>query len=41
MFATTDFTASFNIAGAFVLPAGERAPLPPSLSLSLPTGCRA
>jgi hypothetical protein len=41
MFATTDFTPFFTIAGAFLPPAGERAPLLTILSLSLPTGCRA
>jgi uncharacterized protein (DUF302 family) len=42
MFATTDITPSFTIAGAFVPSAGERAlPSTLSLSLSLPIGCRA
>jgi hypothetical protein len=40
MFATTDFTPCFTIAGAFVPSAGECA-LPLSLALSLPIGCRA
>jgi hypothetical protein len=39
MFATTKFTTSFTIAGAFLLSAGERALS--SLPLSLPIGCRA
>jgi hypothetical protein len=42
MFATTDLTSCFTIAGAFVPSAGERTPLSSlSLSLSLPIGCRA
>jgi hypothetical protein len=38
MFATTMITPLFTIAGASLPPAGVRAL---SLSLSLPTGCRA
>ncbi len=42
MFATTESTTSFTIAGAFLPSAGERA-LPSFLPflLSLPIGCRA